>query len=240
MAELPILFGGPMVKAILEGRKTQTRRVIKPQPPVVEHEQFFPSIGIWLCKAEGHDEKMLKCPYGIPGDRLWVRETFTTFRKDTEAEGAAKLEAAKKIASIEDLERWSNMPSGGGGQSVLYKADFGEWADNPESDLGPWKPSIHMPRWASRILLEIVSIRVERVQDITSEDALAEGIEDVGGQASCNPYRNYLKGEPGEMNMHCSAPTRSFQTLWDSINAKRGFGWDANPWVYRIEFRRAE
>ena len=230
MAELPILFGGPMVKAILDGRKTQTRRVIKPQPPIVEHELFFPSIGIWLCKAEGHEEKMLKCPYGIPGDRLWVRETFTTFRKDTEAESAAKLAAAKKIASIDDLMRWAEMPSGGGEVKVMYAADFRDYAKDPDADFH-WKPSIHMPRWASRILLEIVSIRVERVQDISAEDCLNEGIEYEGSpQKYGTPYTGLEIHD-----IRCL-----FRQLWDSINAARGFGWDANPWVYRIEFRRAD
>jgi hypothetical protein len=196
MKEHPILFSGPMVKAILEGRKSQTRRVMKNHPD-----------GVWgvdICGGEdgknsvdtgkpwwkvGGINGLPKCPYGQPGDRLWVRETW--------APGM-------------------NMP-----QPAIYRADW------PGDEKGVrWKPSIHMPRWASRILLEVTDVRVQRVQEISEEDALAEGT------------RCHLDIEP--KNHHdCSWSYKEhFEKLWDSINAKRGYGWDVNPWVWAISFRR--
>lgn len=96
-------------------------------------------------------------------------------------------------------------------------------------------PSIHMPRWASRIQLEITNIRVERLQDISETDAIAEGIERVGGNTSVTPWRNYRIGQEGEMQLHCSAPSRSYMTLWESINGAGS--WQANPWVWVVEFK---
>lgn len=173
MKERPILFSGEMVRAILDGRKTQTRRVIKPQgePYTIE------------------DVDVLKCPYGIPGDRLWVRETFADLR------------------------------GMGFGHKWAYRADTPEGSESDRIRIGygvRWKPSIHMPRWASRITLEITDIRVERVQDITYIDAKAEGVE-------------YEKGY--------TDPREAFATLWNSINAKRDYGWAMNPWVWIIEFK---
>lgn len=92
-----------------------------------------------------------------------------------------------------------------------------------------------MPRWASRITLEIVDVRVERLNDITGDDAESEGIERVGGTYSCSPWKNYRKGEKGEMDMHCSARERSYMTLWESINGPGS--WNLNPWVWVIEFK---
>jgi hypothetical protein len=193
-----------MVQAILEGRKTQTRRVIKPQPPTVERQQYFPSIGTWLCKAEGHEEKMLRCPYGIPGDRLWVKERGWM--------------APSKTAFIPFI----------GNENIHKPLD---------TDGVPYKsyPSIHMPRWASRLTLEIVSIKVERVQDISEEDAKAEGAQYATDPVCASAVARDC------LNMTSPSYYRArFGLLWDSINAARGFGWDTNPWVYRIEFWRAD
>lgn len=185
MKERPILFSGEMVRAILEGRKTMTRRVIKPQPA-----------GEWAAPGK------TACPYGQPGDRLWVRETW---RKTN----------------------WTDEPNRGEWR-VFWRATEKEDSRNN----GLWRPSIHMPRWASRILLEVVSVRVERVQDISEEDARAEGVE-WQNERPC--WVNYLDREDW-------SPTArdSFRTLWDSINAKRGYGWDANPWVWVVEFKKIE
>jgi hypothetical protein len=95
-----------------------------------------------------------------------------------------------------------------------------------------------MPRWASRIQLEITNVRVERLNDISEQDAKAEGIEVVGGPTSCCPYRNYRIGKVGEMSLHCSAPSRSFMTLWESINGAGS--WNENPWVWVVEFKKIE
>lgn len=220
MIERPILFSGPMVRAIPDGRKTQTRRVVKPQPetnPSVS-KIFFgkhpfspscfrgtPAAGLvggsermawvaedWCGNAIGVEEEgWLKCPYGQPGDRLWVRET------------------------------WAPMPGGPvtPANGVLYRADGhdAKWL---------WRPSIFMPRWACRIVLEIEAVRVERVQHISESDALSEGCEPIHGtEPSGSEWTSYAMGYRG---------------LWDSINAKRGFGWDTNPWVWVIQFKRTE
>ena len=188
MKERPILFSGPMVKAILEGRKTQTRRVLKPQPPSIKGQQVWPNKnGDWSYWIDGSFWQDVKCFYGVPGNRLWVRETF-----------------AKNIP-------W--CPHG-----LTYRVDhIDARGDGPAHPI-KWCPSIFMSRWASRITLEITGIRVERVQDISDDDAKAEGVMDIGIKAR-GGYRS------------------GFADLWDSTNAKRGLGWEQNPWVWVIEFK---
>lgn len=189
--ERPILFSGEMVRAILGGHKTQTRRVVKPQP----HAGARWGLQGW---EDGHG-CALRNPYGQPGDLLWVRETWAY----NEAQG------------------------------TIYAADGDtpdpDDNDGPERCRGRWRPSIHMPRWASRITLEVVSVRVERVQSITHEDALAEGIEDAEPGADLR-----IAGLP-----YSFARTR-FCLLWNSINAARGYSWEVNPWVWVVEFRRTQ
>jgi hypothetical protein len=186
MKERPILFTGPMVRAILEGRKTQTRRVVKPQPreaPILG----YPGL-VWKNKHWAiNDTPRFVNPYGQPGDRLWVRETWSRddqgkvwYRADGEDGGAA-------YGGVD-------LPGG----ATFYP--------------GAWKPSIHMPRWASRILLEIVSVRVERVQEISEDGTKPEGFDLLS----------------------------DFINTWNRLNAARGFGWDKNPWVWCIEFKRVE
>jgi len=190
--ERPILFSTEMVRAILDGRKTQTRRITKKQPvdilPMNVPDQWV----VLLTREPAHGE-VWKCRYGVPGDRLWVRETwidpFTT----------EYIKPSKLPISTE----------------IRYKA--GE-----SLNYSNWRPSIFMPRWASRITLEIVNVRVERVRDISEEDAWSEGVG--GGQLS----RFDIDGRI------------LFKSTWNSINAKRGYGWDANPWVWVIEFKRID
>ncbi len=183
MSEHPILFSAAMVKAILEGRKTQTRRVIKPQPiHNIKHREYIAVI----------DGSKKQCPYGQPGDRLWVRETWQL----SEEAGMYYPETGRLPDTL-----------------CEYAADYSEVE---RKDGGPWKPSIFMPRWASRITLEVVKVRVERLQDMSYEDAVAEGIDHI-----------YPQGR------------LQFRMLWDSINAKRGYGWDVNPWVWVVEFKSA-
>ncbi len=182
MEEYPILFSTDMVKAILEGRKTMTRRIVKPQPKRV-HEVF---------KLLERDKTLLngciKCPYGRVDDRLWVRETWC---QDLDFNGITK--------------------------SVVYKASA-----HPNAGF-KWKPSIHMFRWMSRINLEITGVRVERLQEISEADIKAEGISlDTDMFPTINTIDKL---------------TVRFSRLWDSINAKRGYGWSVNPWVWVIEFK---
>ena len=181
MKERPILFSGPMVRAILDGRKTMTRRVMKPQP---EDYPYHHGLAVYRVAK--------KCPYGVPGDLLWVRETWAT----TEQAGVHPSDA-----------------------QIVYRATDPDW-DTMEG--WRWRPSIFMPRWASRLKLRITSVSVERLREITEHDAMREGVnaEGVSTQPGIYSYR---------------AP---FAELWDDINAKRGFGWDANPWVWVVGFEQ--
>jgi hypothetical protein len=218
ITEHPILFSGSMVRAILEGRKTQTRRVCK-NAAVASGDHAWsvcparesgwiawfgkPSIGIEEFTKKAYTNGF-ECPYGKPGDRLWVRESFIY------SEGTYCYEASTSIPCV---------PA-----HTSYKADSEDGA------IGPWKPSIHMPRWASRINLETTEVRVQRVQDISEEDAKAEG---------CEFY--IVKGTPKEKSFYAEGYRTSYKLLWDSINAKREGGkyaWDSNPWVWAITFKR--
>jgi hypothetical protein len=210
--ERPILFSAPMVRAILDGRKTQTRRVVKPQPSP-ELLQEYAQIRV-MRGSTRTDAQMLTdcvpCPFGLPGNRLWVRETT--------AEG------------------WTY---GGGNAVVWYRADgqarFKERPDivcdyAPPPDNLRWRPSIHMPRWASRITLEITDVRVQRLQEISDEDALAEGLRSDGSLgAQCSVEL------PGHRTHHDS-PKECFRLLWESIHGPGS--WDVNPFVWVIVFRR--
>jgi len=210
MKERPILFSGEMVRAILDGRKTQTRRAIKPQP----RPMFLGGCG-WYPDGDANKKKhyasvkhFIKgmpidfCPYGQPGDRLWVREGF-------------------RLISQLGPETWDTF------LHPQYKSDMkiGHICSIMREFYKPgWKPSIHMPRWASRITLEITDVRVERVQDITDEGIMAEGFG-----------YNQLR-EDGRMKNGFPI-IDGFADLWDSINAKRGYSWDLNPWVWAISFK---
>ena len=199
MRERPILFSGSMVRAILEGRKTQTRRVYKPR------NGFPRPDGEILPDGTGSQwTEWGTSPYGAPGDRLYVREAH----------------------AIVPATAYAQSP----GVDYRRSPDGYEWAVYREGWTrcrpGRWRPSIHMPRWASRILLEVTEVRVERVQEISEEDAQAEGI----------PERSPVPG-PGAQVGYARA---AFRELWDSINADRGHGWDANPWVWVVTFHRIQ
>lgn len=205
--ERPILFSGEMVRAILEGRKTQTRRVVRPQPiPDPNARDWFPwswygggRKAVAACKDAESFAYWLRewCPYGQPGDRLWVRETFALV--EPRDDGALEYRGAQIVTAPEEeqYEAW-------------YRAD-GELGVLARIDGIRWIPSIHMPRWASRITLEITDVRVERVQDITDADCYAEGL-------------------PAERHW--------FRVGWDRLNARRGYGWETNPWIWVLTFRR--
>lgn len=208
MKERPIIFSGESVRAILDGRKTQTRRVVQPQ-------RFWGgelmalwggSDGRWVWNAPDYPdgpEDEITCPYGTIGDRLWVREAFFD-HGPIGSDGDTPIEAR-----------------------IEYKASIWDRDNGLDGD-GGWKPSIHMPRWASRITLEITNIRVERLQDISEADAKAEGVEPVTQPSS---------RVPGTAATICTA-TENFAWLWDQINGKK-HPWAENPWVWVVEFRRA-
>lgn len=191
MKERPILFSGAMVRALLDGSKTQTRRVCKPAQAAslscvigIQDPRDFgqrplevPGSG-WFGDEDG--EVQFACPYGRPGDRLWVRET------------------------------WAEHPDFPGCRRAIYRAD-----PECEYDTERWRPSIHMPRWACRILLEIVSLRVERLQAINDQDAMAEGVD---------------------ASLYGKSHRYGYSRLWEEINGAGS--WSANPWVWVVEFKR--
>jgi hypothetical protein len=188
MTDRPILFSAEMVRAILKGRKTQTRRVMKPQPSTVD------DAGRWYRMKSGGESLMTSaypCPYGAPGDTLWVRETWTQYPIEL---------------NPEPCDAW-------------YKA-----TSNGPPPPFKWRPSIHMPRWASRITLRITDIRVERLQDISEDDARAEGVS-----SEWDDYERYGQSEPYRYG---------FSALWSEINGPDA--WDANPWVWVISFERVK
>ena len=217
--ERPILFSAPMVRAILEGRKTQTRRILKVQPAV----KPMPANGRIDVRLAALAPE-IRCPYGQPGDRLWVRETWSN-------DGCACYEMC-------------------GCPAYWYRADF----PNLSKDDSPkWKPSIHMPRRASRLTLEVTGVRVERLKDISEENAIREGAawqdfgrqcghfggwQDVGDcQSEYHPRRNGWTMEPPAPNPdYCHGTARmAFANLINKINGPET--WDANPWVWVVEFR---
>lgn len=216
MKERPILFSGPMVRAILEGRKTMTRRVVKLRygaDVVVTNGQ------VWK-PARVDYASYVDCPYGQVGDQLWVRETFAYSVIDPDG-----------LSPEDDPENYD----------IIYRADperpNGGWTDGEGNRINaPWRPSIHMPRWASRILLEITGVRVERLHEISEADAQAEGVErviaGVGWRRYCDPDSEEVGVPP------CGDARRSFRSLWKFINGDES--WNANPWVWVVEFKRVQ
>lgn len=224
--ERPILFKGPLVRAILEGRKTQTRRVVKGAALewLVEFDPSFvaePDNGL--------------CPLGQPGDRLWVRETWSAQKNRPLSQGA-----------------------------LFYRATDGDTCPGKQMPLNwvererRWRPSIHMPRWACRLVLEITDVRVQRLQDISPEDVLAEGVSvpvdqdtghfllDVSSKFAPSKYLattddNVMvqRGRGGGLTtaLHNHLLPAHFASLWETINGAGS--WDSNPWVWAITFRPA-
>jgi len=211
MAKKPILFSGEMVNAILDGRKVMTRRAVKPQPPegfrlwgrcIDDHASWTDH----PLQGEKGDIFRATCPYGKPGDTLWVRETFM-------------------------IERFPSAPDK---PLVHYRAD-NTAAGSAWTAARMWKPSIFMPRWAGRINLRIADVRAERLQEISETDAVAEGLTSWTNekQPDITHYGIAIVDE-----VWSTDPRLVFQRLWDSINAKRGCGWDANPWVWVVSFEK--
>jgi hypothetical protein len=203
MAERPIIFSGPMIRAILEGRKTQTRRVIEPQPATVEavagYSAFTPDGHISLRGPSG-EEWFVKFKYRS-GDVLWVREVWSHVKFEC-GDGAVKP------GNFNPDYPWE----------IRYRADGGEPAG------GRWRSPIHMPKWACRLRLRVLDVRVERVQEITPGDIVKEGAP---------------REHSSDLITMVDKDRSWFKSGWDALNAKRGHGWDMNPWVWVIEFERA-
>jgi hypothetical protein len=203
MKSRPILFSAPMVRALLDGSKTETRRVIKVQNTMGRDSILAPHKGKKYASVhllpEHSTQATTCCPYGNTGDRLWVRETFQpTFAPDIER----------------DDTDWET----GKGYQLRYSAtdDRVDWMDGDDNITRRCKPAIHMPRWASRITLEITGVRIERLQDISRGDAMNEGC----------PFPNMAQGDD---------PRKWYADLWESINGTGS--WDLNPWVWVVEFK---
>lgn len=228
MKERPILFSGGMVRAILDGRKTQTRRAINPQP--IADGLYHEYKGIpWLKTGDPFPFIGHLCPYGTPNDLLWVRETWNAVHFCPEYSEGYRTGYSDDWFESKDIPKNSNQQY----WTPCYKAD-----DHSDGLDIKWRPSIFMPRWASRILLEVTDVRVERVQEISDGDAIKEGIHDV---CHCGDYvesHGYHSGH-GAVSMPGWA-TENFASLWDSINGKRGYPWALNPWVWVIEFQKVK
>jgi len=244
--ERPVLFSAPMVRALLDGSKTQTRRVVK-LPHANPLGQWEPTT--WGGANGGRTEAgatvpeqgaiwhtrtgdTVTCPYGQPGDRLWVRETWGVVSNAWDTDGNLVDWMPDRLATpiIE-------MPFGQGYYSghAIYAADGGyEWAgddDGVGETRSAWHPSIHMPRAASRILLEVVSVRVERLNAISSDDCRAEGIRQCDGIGTNAQILDLAR----RMGTHTDEVLR-YATLWEQINGAGS--WDTNPWVWVVEFKR--
>lgn len=208
MVDRPILFSGPMVRAILEGRKTQTRRVIQAPRLHVTSAIMLGLMAIFRNQHTGMRQD-IKGPCGV-GDRLWVREAWC-------------LGPGYNGTRIKDAPRHAR---------VWYAADYPK-SGYSDDYRGPGRghPSIHMPRWASRLTLIVEDVRVQRVQEITYDDIVAEGAKD--------PFSQETAAIPGPAAYDAweEKAQYAFMDLWDSLNAKRGYGWDENPWVVAITFR---
>lgn len=238
MAERPILFNTAMVRALLAGTKTQTRRVVKPPRSRPAFVLLDHGNGWWPYQSDDGESELCDdgmehpytCPYGQPGDRLWVRETWQVARETLDYETGGEYDVWEWPDELGDPRQFLNGDARFGTKAGLFYAADGK-DENPgvfydrtgldnktvlDSREITWRPSIHMPRWASRILLEVTAVRVERLQDISHDDACAEGIESQkGGAAAC---------------------IERYRDLWKSINGPDS--WNANPWVWVVEFKR--
>lgn len=259
MKEHPIIMAAESVRAIIDGRKTMTRRVMEPQPyvsdsnpptfrdaergdlfvcpdllPTTERRGFViaecEGPGQWHCMGQRQFADK-HCPYGAPGDRLWVREKFCSPENGI-------------VGYWADAECGAWMGDGGGGRVWMHHGVIMEspaYEQRFQNDQrwrtfgigkygGRWRSPVHMPRWASRLTLEVVSVRVERVQSISEADAIAEGVD-----VMFNTKMRAI-GDPRALTVR----QRAFGMVWDHFNAKRGYPWESNPWVWVIEFKRLQ
>jgi hypothetical protein len=247
MAEKPILFTGAMVRAILAGQKTQTRRLVTAQSIITRHPdgtprkvmarpkhvEWFQHQNGWLgsfgedAGASWNPHRMVPCPYGVPGDRLWVRETHRHFGN-------------------------THTPRGSVAVGVRYRADDSsaeipwmrdEWPPVRawwNTGRSPWTPGIHMPRWACRLVLEVTAVRVERLQAITADDAKAEGVPDnllyLTGKNTTGSFLPRTYNLPaGDRPSTDVVAVANYAALWSDINGRES--WEANPWVWVVEFQ---
>lgn len=262
MSEKPILFSAPMVRALLDGRKTQTRRVVKPQPD--DKGWWNPDAtkrhgGYWRNVESGAGAPQTDCPYGQSGDRLIVRETWTAHWGH--AGGGIPTMILFDGEKIKQRDGSFTETSPHNPLCVYHRASFGDGVPLPHLK---WKPSIHMPRWASRLTLEVTDVRVERLQEISEADAIAEGciaetatpyhwwegyrtdlLDRYGNQShTMVPFDAFPDGPPawmGEPRLHKGETAgnipavKNYQLLWNAVN--HHVRWDDNPFVWVVTFK---
>jgi len=225
--ERPILFSGPMVRAILDGRKTVTRRIMSPQPTGTAGK-VWPDEDRWQWPSTlartmvDINEARSLSPYGCRGDRLWVRETWRYHGWTEDGAPWIKYAADDSTRLVERIpDEWSDRLA----DIWADLSDDANMAIDGRAADRKWRPSIFLPRWASRITLEVVGVRVERLQEIDADDVLAEGVDvPCDGECGATP---------------CAIAIPRFVALWDGINGDRA-SWASNPWVWRVEFRRVQ
>lgn len=228
MSEKPILFSTDMVRAILDGRKTQTRRVIKPQPIQTKGAGVFlgwtwktrkVELRNWIDDERFGKELVAHCPYRV-GDLLWVRETWRVnaglyYCREHNKRHSWNIEYAPFKGNARGDDIWICLDE----ERDIIKANH--YYEKHKS--GCYSPSIHMPKWAARIWLEVTDVRVERVQDISNHNIMCEGCQ-----------------WDGPLDEAVELHSQAWITLWDSLNAKRGYSWESNPWVWAITFKRID
>ncbi len=232
MRELPILFNGPMVRAILEGRKTQTRRIVKPQHFREDHGEDASG----QCISAGWYPDLRLCPFGKPGDRLWVREAWQVARETIDYETGGEYDVWEWNDDMGDPRQYLKGDARFGTKAGLFYAADGE-DKNPGAFYNltgldnktilrtkeiNWRPSIHMPRWASRITLEVTGVRVERLQDISGMNAVREGV--------------YIPAHIPLDGADLDWARREYRRVWEQINGPDS--WSDDPWVWVVEFKR--
>lgn len=217
--ERPIPFKADMVRAILEGKKTQTRRLIDwPEwADTISDESWRPPHIVNFREDMGEREEEKLCPYGVPGDRLWVRETWEPLEFSDREIGVLYSATPHGNTRDENQIHWHSV-----GEEEAAK-----WMRRS----GKRFPSIHMPRWASRITLEITGVRAEPIQEISEEDAALEGVHQYGDEKCWKIYTPTT-------SFGCSSARRSFESLWDSLVSGWANSWESNPWVWVVEFKR--
>ncbi len=211
MKERPILFSSAMVRAILDGSKIQTRRVVKMKPHHQIEQRDDGSPWPWMYDSERDADWWMPCPHGQPGDQLWLREAY-------------------RFLAVHDHVPPREISGG----PVWYEAQD-EVPFHP-SEFGKLRPGMFMPRWASRITLEVTGVRVDRLQDISEADALAEGIHGATEWDDEGPTHGYHWDHQSPTDYVFPSRCGAYRALWESINGPGS--WDTNPWVWVVEFRR--
>jgi hypothetical protein len=231
MADRPILFSAPMIRALLDGRKTQTRRALKPQPDTAKiSPPFHPEARgghhwVFMARDDFPEYSYATYDFNVPfavGERLWVRESVRAVEDDDNFDRHLEFLADGERIKVADAGDVSSDSFGDWWKLVAYHSD------DPDLTGGKIVPSIFMPRWASRLTLIVTDVRVQRLQEISEQDAISEGIERNGD--------GFLGHEGADTAIVTSSATDAYRILWDSLNADRGFGWDANPWVVAVSF----